>query len=152
MKVPILAVKQPWAGLIASGKKIIEIRGYPAPQKHIGQQIAIYASRSKPTRADFDHCLNMHGRLHGSYILPHLTRGAIIATATLSSSLKCTGRQDFNCWQHDHWNPLDYYRPEKTYYWVLDNIQALKNPVPFKMPRGAIVWTSIEDTRLNEGI
>jgi hypothetical protein len=149
--IPVLAVRQPWTGLITSGKKITEIRGYPGPKKYIGKKIAIYASRTKPLPAEIDHCLKMNYRLYGSYFLPHLcdTRGVILATATLSSSLKCTGWQDFDCWEHEHWNPLDYYRKDKTYYWHLDDVKPLKNPVPFKFS-GSIVWSSIEVEKLTE--
>lgn len=45
----VLAVKQPWADLIISGKKIIEIR---TRKTNIREQIAIYASRTKPSKED----------------------------------------------------------------------------------------------------
>jgi len=151
-KIPVLAVRQPWAGLIASGKKIIEVRGYPAPKKYIGQKISIYASRTKPVPSELKHCFEMNYRTSGAYLLPSEceTRGAILAVATLESSLKCTGWQDFGSWEHDHWNPLDYYRSDKkTYYWVLDDIQPLTDPVPFKFS-GSMVWSSIEAEKVAE--
>jgi len=160
-RIPVLAVRQPWAGLIASGKKINEVRGYPAPKKYIGQKIAIYASKTRPVSTEVAHCLRMNYRLSGSYSLPSLCmdRGVIIATATLESSLFCMDSMYFSSRQNEHWNPIEYYRTGKTYYWMLENI----NPATFRdysdshfvFPHGATVWSSIEADKLakfmNEG-
>jgi len=37
---------------------------------------------------------------------------------------------------------LGYYK--KTYAWVLKNPRTLKKPVPYKRPRGAIIWVTLD--------
>lgn len=47
--IPALTVWQPWATLIAEGCKPFEFRGHAAPQKLVGQGIAIHAG-ARPMR------------------------------------------------------------------------------------------------------
>lgn len=81
LQTPVLAVRQPWAGLIAAG---------------------------------------------------------------LKTSFPCDNSIEFLYQESNHWAPLSYHKEGKTHFWGLKDIQALKNPVSFKMPRGAVVWTSAE--------
>ncbi len=37
---------------------------------------------------------------------------------------------------------LGYYR--NTYAWVLEKLQYLKKPVPYKHPSGAIIWVKLD--------
>lgn len=43
MPHPVLIVREPWAGLLLSGTKTVEIRGRPA-HKHVGKQVFISVS------------------------------------------------------------------------------------------------------------
>ncbi len=152
MKVPVLAVKQPWAGLIAAGLKTCEIRNFPAPEKHIGQKIAIYASRTNPQADDLHHVslrrfmFDYHEQDQDPTSLPGLCFkfGEIIATATLETSFPCDNSIEFLYQESNHWAPLSYHKEGKTHFWGLKDIQALKKPIPFKFPHGAVVWTSTE--------
>ncbi|MDP4225224.1 MAG: hypothetical protein Q8910_02445 [Bacteroidota bacterium] len=150
-KIPVLAIRQPWAGLIESKRKTIEIRKYPAPKKYIGQKISIYASRTNPVSSEVEHVRHMLYQSEKDLNLPGScnVRGGIIAVATLESSLLCVSSLDFNCWQPDHWNPLKYYQKNKTFYWTLKDIQSLAYPVPFKFS-GSMVWSSIEAAKVEE--
>jgi hypothetical protein len=147
--IPVLAVRQYWAGLVASKRKTIEVRGYRAPRNYIGQTIAIYASKTMPDTELMRHIESLMLRYEGSKSLPTtcFTLGAIVATATLKSSVPCLSVIDFESWQKEHWNPLDYYKKGKTYYWVLEDIQPLSKPVSFGF-HGPVVWSSIEAEKL----
>ena len=149
--IPVLAVRQPWAGLIESRRKTTEVRRYPAPKKYLGQKIAIYASRTKPVSYEVEHVRHLLYTSERELNLPGpcRIRGGIIAVATLESSVPCISRLDFACWQPEHWNPLKYYQRDKTYYWNLTDIQSLAYPVPFKFS-GSMVWSSIEAQKVAE--
>lgn len=149
MQVPVLAIKQPWAGLIAANFKTAEIRDFPAPRKYGGQKIAIYASRTKPAFSD-----QLFATTQYQATLPPSCSnlGHIIATATIDAFFPLSWIHDFSIWRKEHRAPDAYFHPGKTHIWLLGEIQALKKPVPFKMPQGAVVWSSIEETRLNEGL
>lgn len=43
MRHPVLIVRQPWAGLLLSGEKTVELRGAPA-HKHVGKRIFVSIS------------------------------------------------------------------------------------------------------------
>lgn len=149
--IPVLAVRRHWAGLIESGRKTIDVRNYPAPQKYIGQKIAIYSSRTAPKSSEVEHIRHMLYQSEKDLNLPGscYCAGGILTVATLESSILCTSIQDFERRQPEHWNPLNYYRKDKTYYWILKDIHPLAYPVPFKFS-GSMVWSSIEAAKLLE--
>lgn len=41
MKIPGVNIQTPWAELIASGKKVVETRFYPLPDKYVMQEMAL---------------------------------------------------------------------------------------------------------------
>jgi hypothetical protein len=152
MEVPVLAVRQPWAGLIAAGLKTWEVRNYPAPEKHLGQKIAIYASRTNPEADDLHHVslrrflydFNIQNPDPTSLPSPCFKFGEIVAVATLETYQRCENSLDFSYREPKHWAPLSYHKDGKTHFWSLAHIQAPKHPIPFKFPRGSVVWTSTE--------
>ncbi|MDD3089807.1 MAG: ASCH domain-containing protein [Candidatus Omnitrophica bacterium] len=150
MKVPVLAVKQPWAGLIAAGLKTWEIRNFSAPEKYVGQKIAIYASRTNPKADDLKHVslrrfmFDYHVQDPTSLPSPCFKFGEIIATAILETYQRCENSLEFSYQEPKHWAPLSYHIDGKTHFWGLADIQALKPPIPFKFPRGSVVWTSAD--------
>lgn len=54
-----LTVWQPWASLIAAGAKPYEWRAWPAPERMIGQRIAIHAGARPPKRVEIKHLLHL---------------------------------------------------------------------------------------------
>lgn len=50
--IPTLTIWQPWASLIAAGAKPYEWRGWKAPDRLIGQRIAIHAGARKVKREE----------------------------------------------------------------------------------------------------
>lgn len=149
-KIPVLAVRQPWAGLIESGIKTIEVRSYPAPQKYIGRKIAIYASKTKPVSRDIDYVNRLLVFKDKPSYIPGscYTLGSIVALATLDSSTKHTKAADFLNWQLVHFAPFRYYK-RIMYYWALKDIQPLADPIPFTFS-GSMVWSSIEAAKVEE--
>lgn len=148
-EIPVLAVRQKWAQLIAESYKIDEHRTYPAPSKYIGQDIAIYASRTAPKKEETQ-AIDKFFEINYSECRKERwdrrlkPRGYIIAIATLKSSCKVS-REQFNSSYLTHANPLSWYVPGKSHLWRLDNIRRLDNLdnlIPFKFS-GSMVWSSI---------
>lgn len=39
---------------------------------------------------------------------------------------------------------------EKTYAWILKNAKALKKPIPYKHPSGAIIWVKLSNSTFSK--
>ncbi|HIH73916.1 MAG TPA: hypothetical protein HA306_01045 [Methanosarcina sp.] len=149
LNIPVLAVRQEWAHLIATSYKIDEHRLYPAPIKYIGKDIAIYASLTAPKKEetqaikDFFKVNYSKGRAERWDFEP-TPRGYIVAVATLKNSRRVS-REEFNSSYLTHANPLSWYVPGKSHLWRLCNIRPLyrlDNLIKFKFS-GSMVWSSI---------
>ncbi len=135
-KIKVLAIRQPWASLIAEGLKTLEVR---SRNTNIRGTIAIYASRTKPANTELDHYFNfMMGMLKP---IPPLVQGQIIATAKLENSFPVGCQEAFRTLEVNHLNPLSYYQ-EGLHFWELKNVQKV-GPVEFKF-KGSIVWSEID--------
>jgi hypothetical protein len=146
-----LTLTQPWAGLVASGVKLVENRSRRAPKPMIGQRFAIHASR------EIDR--NIYERIFA--IAPELNEGgdeqgapwfvrsqitsALIAIVTLDSCLDpiaCGIDPDSD----EASAPLDpdqrrwFFGP---YGYVLRDVRPLARPVPCKGMLG--FWTVPSD-------
>lgn len=100
---PVLTLWEPWASLIACGVKTIETRSWKAPDKIIGQTIAIHAAKRKPYEdqrvgdwimhemADDSWAMTDEDRPTSSHFV-RLPLGAIVATARLVECLPITER------------------------------------------------------------
>ncbi|MFA0823465.1 MAG: ASCH domain-containing protein [Methanomethylovorans sp.] len=137
----VLAVRQPWASLIAEGLKSIEIR---SRHTRIREDIAIYASRTKESVDEDTYVYNVLYKDLGinwrdlpKRPLPH---GKILAVASLSG---CTSfsKHEFLSTKHQHWNPGWCYQEGKTYGWILKNVRKVA-PFEFKFS-GSVVWSAI---------
>lgn len=132
----VLAVKQPWASLIKEGKKTIEVRSRPT---NIREKVAIYASRSMYDELGFG---------IGERPLP---RGYIIATVEIADCKEYQTDRDFIDDVHAHMIPHDKtnpWIPFGLYAWHLVNVEQLETPIPFKMPKGCVVWANYEGDEL----
>ncbi len=47
MYLPGINIQAPWSELIISGKKLVETRGYPIPEKYVGQSLAVIETPGK---------------------------------------------------------------------------------------------------------
>jgi hypothetical protein len=134
--MPVLAVRQPWASLIADGFKDLEVR---SQNTNIRGPIAIYASRTKPVDSELEHYFNfMRRRL---LPIPPLVQGKIIATAELENSFPVGCQEAFRTLEVNHLNPLSYYQ-EGLHFWELGNVQKVE-PVEHKF-KGSIVWGKVD--------
>lgn len=126
----VLAVKQPWASLIAEGIKTIEVRSKPT---NVRERVAIYASRTLPS---------------GELIrFRDLARGCIIATVDFVGCREYQSFPDFVQDEPNHRIPCANSTdigPFGRYGWELSNVKKLDTPIPFKMPRGCVVWANYE--------
>lgn len=146
----VLAVRQPFASLIAEGFKSIEIRGHAS---HIREDIAIYASRTPAFQEDialmnfiFDHKLGRLWDEISEHPLPFpLPHGQILAIASLVDA-KLLSKSEFLDLEAKHWARAEFYKKDNTYGWYLENIRKIE-PIDFKFS-GSIVWSKIDSNLL----
>lgn len=135
-----LTISQPYASLIADGKKFVENRTWPAPQWAIGKDIAIHAG--KGTQYLTREQLNQY---------PH---GCVIAVATLEWSFPVSlvrkmaaddptlkGNDDGTTWgaiaNNEH--------TEGPWCWGLSNVRTLEHPVPATGKQGLWKWDILSE-------
>ena len=113
-----LLIRTPWIEEILDGKKTWEIRG---SYTHIRGTIALIRSGS--------------GHIVGTCELADVL-GPLTLSDMYENLLK--HREPLN----DLMNGLPY---EKTFAWVLNNIQPLPQPIPYNHPCGAVIWVNLPD-------
>ena len=165
-KIRVLAVRQPWASLIVEGLKTIEIRSV---NTNIRERIAIYASLKKPTSEILTCTFSTLGRWEHYKTLGDSDRekyeylnslnqndyitGYIIGTVELTNSLQiksCCGTS--NCdWVWIYKNSYAHAEMifNDNFLWRLENPVKFSQPIPYKPPKGAVVWSK---TELLEGL
>lgn len=130
--IKVLAVKQPWASLIAEGKKTIEVRSMPT---NIRGRVAIYASLSS-----FD-----TGLLNKIPATDPFLKGHIIATVEIVDCKQYVRNHEFMHDRNKHLIPPDEIKNYSCGYgWLLCNAQNLAEPIEYKMPKGCVVWANAE--------
>ncbi len=139
--LPVLAVRQPWASLIASGIKTIEVRKMNTRKRG---WVGIYASRSKPRPNEIEKFMYMPEFVNRGRYLPY---GQIIAAVNLSNSFKPTSKAVFNMCSPEHHVSDDYYDSEKTWCWKFNHVKRIE-PIDFKFEKGQVVWSKIERDKL----
>lgn len=136
----VLAVKQPWASLIAEGKKTIEVRSQAT---HKRERIAIYASLSDDQTGfasdkvdpEWLRCIGLHGYIVGTVEIVGCTQ-----YKSAKEFLRDSG-------YHLIHTPSLCFNPEifaNHYGWILENPVKLETPIPYKMPRGCVVWANTD--------
>jgi len=140
-----ITIWQPWASLIAVGAKKNETRSWKAPKELIGQRIAIHAAK----KLDKDICLTMpfadvlirqnlirlfSGGFQNTDF--YLSTGEILATCKLTACLRIISedkRKNIAQLENAYFvsgNEFAFgdYTPGR-YAWILEDIQALKEPI-----------------------
>ena len=135
----VLAVRQPWASLIVSGIKDVEVRTFPT---NIREYIAIYASRTKVKQSDMDWLQKYMDCEDYKTLYNEIPKGKILGTVLLFECKKYSGRFDFSNEICFHWNNPEWYN-SKMHGWEFTNAEEIK-PINFKF-KGSIVWSSIDD-------
>lgn len=116
-----LMIRSPWIERILSGHKIWEIRG---SRTNVRGTIALIRSGT--------------GKIYGVCELVD-----VVGPLTLSEMYESATK---HCGLVDEMNEgLPY---PKTYAWVLNNVRALAEPLPYKHPPGAIIWVKLPDLEI----
>jgi hypothetical protein len=109
---PALSIRQPWAELIISGKKPIEIRSW---KTHYRGRIWIHAGQYSDESLDQSHGFK------------NLFRGGFIGSAELSS-IEPFDAYRWESWRSRHLDPGAYH--PGLYAWVLVNAHRFEEPIP----------------------
>ncbi len=112
-----LIIRPPWIDLILCGEKTWEIRG---SNTKIRDQIALIRSGSGLVAGKCE-LVDTIGPLTLKEMQGHLGKHRIPLKALMNS--------------------LPY---KKTFAWVIENARALKEPIPYKHPLGAVIWVNLD--------
>ena len=113
-----LVVREPWAGMIAGGRKCWEIRGTATA---VREWIAI-ASAGTGTIVGVCRLVDVRGPLDGE---------------SYADAWPLWGARERPS------GPLPYRR---TYAWVLEDARPIEPPVPYRHPPGAVIWVRLEES------
>ena len=147
-----ISLWQPWAQLIALKEKKIETRSWPT--KYRGP-LAIQAAVFMPKPNTIGMCVETFNAIHKAltsdvyprgYNRDYLPRGAIVATCKLVACVRVIGNIDDE--QADLENGMTVKGNEYAfgdyslgrYAWILEDIQALPEPIPAKGMQGLWEW------------
>lgn len=129
-QIPAISLWQPWASFIAIGVKRYETRHWRAPQRLIGQRIAIHGAKRKMSKDD----LVWWYLVSGTYDSPPL--GAFVCTATLSA-----------VHQASRVVPDDYGDySEGRFAWVLSDIEPIHPAIPARGMQSFWMWERPSET------
>jgi hypothetical protein len=150
-----LTVWQPWASLILAGAKPIEWRGWPFPERMIGERIAIHAGARPVKRSEIKELLldlHFHGQA-GTSLVPeiaipalerwHTSPGAlplstVLCTAILGQPIKATDYAESRGIDSDR---IDHAK----YGWPLAGIEPVIPMAPARGMQGFWRWTPSDD-------
>lgn len=128
MKIMALPVKQPWSWLIVNGYKDVENRNNPPASTRIGNRFAIYASKGKVTKTDYEYFLeDVKNRKIKNYpkSIEEFDYGCIVGTVLLKGFSR---------------NSKSYWAAKGSCHWLLSGVKKMK---PKKIPRGFQFWFSV---------
>lgn len=131
MRYWAISVKQPWAALIASGKKTVEVRRWPTAYRG---PVLIHAARVPDTREV------------GWSRLPEDVRelaklsGGIIGLGVLADCKPYTNLDSFSADQAQHWNAPEWFDPRGLYGLAIRDAIAL----PFRRCPGQVRLFRVE--------
>lgn len=148
-----LTLTQPWASLVAVGAKRIETRSWGTVYRG---PLAIHAAKTVPREvrdrlaggSTIRTIMHNHG-LH----LGLLPRGAVVATARLVEVVPTTHDGADRLREALARNELDIVLGDYSrdrFAWLLDDIQALPEPIPARGALGLWDWDGGHDERGNE--
>jgi hypothetical protein len=133
-RVYALSLKQPWAALLASGKKSIEIRSWST---RVRGRILIHAARIPDDRTEAWKWVTEDIRRLTEF------RGGIIGEAEL---LECRAYWELKSFTADadkHLNEADWFQTKGLYGFVFGNTA----PFPFRPCSGNVRFFKVEDVR-----
>ena len=138
-----ITLHQPWATLIALGIKTVETRSWPAPERLLGQVIAIHAGK-RMVRQPGDRIERELRDRVGQDRIRTIPTGAVVATATLAGMARVgyvdpmtghavhDGRTEVGCTAGTRGTPIDPWGDFSSgrWLWFLVDVEALPEPIP----------------------
>ena len=125
-----ITLHQPWASLVALGKKKIETRSWATNHRGV---LAIHAAKYYPNdRRSLTHTYPFADCLRGA-IPCHQRLGVVVWTCTLIDCVKMT--PEFIDTIEEPERSFGWYKPGR-YAWVLRDIYQLKNPIEARGQQG----------------
>jgi hypothetical protein len=122
--IPAFSLWQPWASLMADGRKPWETRHWKGSDSLIGKEIAIHAAM----KVDRDACEEF------GYDWHTIPRGAILSTHRLSAYLQFTESNIFHVQ-----DPYGDYSVGR-WGWLMPLIRKFEQPIPAKGHQGIWNW------------
>lgn len=129
-----LSLKQPWAALLASGKKTIEIRSWPT---RVRGRILIHAARIPDDRPEAWQWVTDDIRPLAKL------GGGIIGEAELQACQSYRTLDSFTTDAQKHLNLADWFQSKGLYGFVFHNAVL----VPFRPCAGNVRFFTVEDVR-----
>lgn len=130
---PALSIWQPWAELIVSGRKSIEVRTWVSPYRG---RIWVHAG------------LRCDPSLDERFGLKDLFRGGFVGSVELTS-IEYMDAARWESWRIRHVDPGPYLPSRSLYAWVLSNPRRLLQPVLAPGAPGLFVPTPAIRSQLN---
>jgi hypothetical protein len=121
-----LNVQWPWSRKLLTGEKTVETRGYPLPEKHIGQPLAIIETPGKRGKREAD-----------------IKEASVIGIVTFSGCFKyetaAQWKSDFRRHMVDETDVILKFRANKEKWgWIVKSIEPLSPPRPAPKKRGIV--------------
>jgi len=116
-----LSIRQPWAFLVVTGRKTIEIRSWRPRRIKLPQTILIHAG--KKVDREMAEALGMAESL--------LSKGAILGEVIMTGVVQYETRDRWRKDMDEHMNRSDQYR-KGLYGFVFKNQMLYTHPIPFK--------------------
>jgi hypothetical protein len=126
-----LSLKQPWAALVVSGRKTIEVRKWTTA---VRGRVYIHAARTPDDRPEGWGLVT-----DGARPLAQLT-GGIIGAAELTGCVLYRTEPGFAADAGRHFNPPEWFGPPRMYGFVFRGA----GPVPFRPCKGSVRFFNVE--------
>lgn len=145
MDIKSLAVRQPFAGLIAFGYKTMEIR---TRNTAIRGDVAIYASVAPPASDMLSIAVRdiVAAQARDPSISPHpvsFPTRKIVAIAEIVGVVPIRTLEEFRALYEKHYAPEEYFVPGRTYGWCLGNVRRIV-PIHYMRKKGSITWANVD--------
>ena len=135
----VLAIKSPWPERIINNDKTIEVR---SRKTNIRERVAVLTTSTLPLTQDIEWIKYL------GYPIDNMVRGFIIGTVEIYDDYPIRNANHFHNNLNKHLCYQDMYK-EGQHFWYLRNAQRIA-PIPYKMPKGAVVWSFIDDKLIDE--
>lgn len=133
-ETPALSVRQPWAELILSGKKLIEVRQWKNPYRGL---LWLHTGLTSDLAGEQE------------YNLTNLFKGGFIGIIKLES-IKSFDQKRWQAWRHLHLDRGEYY--PGLYAWFITTQYRFEEPIPSPGKLKLFLPSEDIDAQLRKGI